>query len=251
MNSVIQSLFDRKSVRIFLDKPISEETANAIIDAGIQGPSAGNQQLYGILDIRDQAIKERLAVLCDNQPFIASAPLVLVFLADTRRWLDCYRYAGADAREPGPGDLLLCCADAMIAAQNMVCAAQSLGIGSCYIGDILENREELAGLLHLDPLAPPITMLVFGYPAESQLRRPKPPRPHRKYLIQTDRYSPRTEAELRELYRELFAKNSGSGDFDSFMRAFCGRKYMSGFAIELNRSAGEYLSAFIRGFAAG
>jgi nitroreductase len=205
VNSIIQSLFDRKSVRVFLDRPIPEGTVNAIIDAGIQGPSAGNQQLYGILDIRDQAIKERLAVLCDNQPFIARAPLVLVFLADTRRWFDAYRYAGIEAPRPGPGDLLLACADAMIAAQNMVCAAQSLGIGSCYIGDLLENKEALSELLYLDPLAPPITMLVFGYPAESQLRRPKPPRPDQKYLVQRDRYSPRTEEELRAMYRDLHA----------------------------------------------
>jgi nitroreductase len=245
MNGVIQSLFDRKSVRVFLDKPIPEETVNEIIDAGIQGPSAGNQQLYAVLDIRDRTVKERLALLCDNQPFIASAPLVLVFLADTRRWLDCYRYAGAGARKPGPGDLLLACADAMIAAQNMVCAAQSLGIGSCYIGDILENKEELSVLLNLDPLTPPVTMLVFGFPAGSQLRRPKPPRPDRKYLVQRNRYEARTEAELRAMYRELHAGDSGGGDFDSFMRAFCGRKYMSAFARELNRSAGEYLKNFI------
>jgi nitroreductase len=246
MNGVFQALFNRKSVRVFLDKPIPEERVNQILDAGIQGPSAGNQQLYAILDIRDQSIKDRLAVLCDNQPFIASAPLVLVFLADTRRWLDCYRYAGAAARNPGPGDLLLACADAVIAAQNMVCAAESLGIGSCYIGDILENKEPLTELLRLDPLTPPVTMLVFGYPAESQIRRPKPPRPDRKYLVQRDRYCPRPEAELRQMFRELHAGDSGGGDFDfdKFIDAFCKRKYMSAFSEEMNRSVREYLRNF-------
>jgi nitroreductase len=246
MNSIIQSLFNRKSVRVFLDKPIPEETVDEIIDAGIQGPSAGNQQLYTILDIRDQAVKDRLAILCDNQPFIAAAPLVLVFLADTRRWLDCYRYAGAAHRNPGPGDLLLACADAMIAAQNMVSAAESLGIGSCYIGDILENKEQLTGLLRLDPLTPPVTMLVFGYPAESQVKRPKPPRPDRKYLVQRDQYRPRTEEELRQMHRELHAGDSGGGDFDfnTFIGAFCKRKYMSAFAEEMNRSVREYLKNF-------
>jgi nitroreductase len=245
MNSVITSLFSRKSVRAFLDKPIPEETVDEIIDAGIQGPSAGNQQLYAILDIRDRAVKDRLAILCDNQPFIAAAPLVLVFLADTRRWLDCYRYAGAAARNPGPGDLLLACADAMIAAQNMVSAAESLGIGSCYIGDILENKEPLTELLSLDPLTPPVTMLVFGYPAESQVRRTKPPRPDRKYLVQRDRYRPRTEAELRQMHRELHAGDAGGGfDFDGLINAFCKRKYMSAFAEEMNRSVREYLKNF-------
>jgi nitroreductase len=246
MNTVIQSLFDRKSVRVFLDKPVSEEHINTIIDAGIQAPSAGNQQFYTILDVRDQSVKDRLAVLCDHQPFIAAAQLVLVFLADTRRWLDCYRYAGAEARKPGSGDLLIACEDAVIAAQNMVSAAESLGIGSCYIGDILENKEQVADLLHLDPLVLPITMLVFGYPAEFQVKRPKPPRPDRKYLVQRDFYRPLTETELRQMHAEIHAADSGRSDFDfnAFMSAFCKRKYMSDFAVEMNRSVEEYLKNF-------
>lgn len=136
----IRGLFDRKSLRSFSDKAVPEEIKNLIIDAGITAPSAGNQQLYTILDIEDQSIKEKLAILCDNQPFIAAAPMVLVLLAGCERWLDCYRYAGIEAREPGLGDLLIACEDTLIAAQNMVIAAQFLGLGSCYIGDIMENQ---------------------------------------------------------------------------------------------------------------
>ncbi|MDR3275896.1 MAG: nitroreductase family protein [Treponema sp.] len=238
MNPIIQSLFDRKSLRVFLEKSIAEEDINLLLDAAIQAPSAGNQQLYTILDIRDQAVKERLAVLCDNQPFIAKAPLVLIFLADCRRWLDCFHAAGIDCRDPGPGDLLLACADAIIAAQNAVVAAESLGIGSCYIGDILENMEETAGLLHLDRYTVPAAMLVFGYPAESQTVRTKPRRPNRSYLVQRDHYNPLPEEDIRRLY-------SGLHDFNSFMAAFCKRKYLSDFALELNRSAGEYIRAFM------
>ncbi|MDR1024626.1 MAG: nitroreductase family protein [Treponema sp.] len=240
MNNIIQSLFERKSVRVFLDTPVPEDMVNQIIDAGIQAPSAGNQQLYTILDVRDVSVKERLAVLCDNQPFIAAAPVVLVFLADCRRWLDSYRYAGIEARKPGPGDLFLACADAVIAAQNMTVAAESLGLGSCYIGDILENKEETAELLGLDPLTFPAAMLVIGYPAESQVKRPKPPRPDRRYLVRQDRYRPLTEAELREMFADLYPGK----DFDAFMTAFCKRKYMSAFSAEMNRSAGEYLKGF-------
>jgi nitroreductase len=253
MNDIIQSLFKRKSVRAFLEKPVPEEIVDLILDAGIQAPSAGNQQLYTILDIRGKVVKERLAVLCDNQPFIAASPLVFVFLADTRRWLDCYRYAGAEARRPGPGDLLLAVADAVIAAQNMVVAAEALGIGSCYIGDILENREAVTELLCLDPLVVPAAMLVAGYPTRSQTRRAKPPRPERKYLVQRDFYRALDEQELRSMFgKKEGAGEAGAGkrqgkgfDFDAFMTAFCKRKYMSDFAAEMNRSAGEYLKPFM------
>ena len=86
MNAILQSLHDRKSVRAFTDQPVAEETKLAILTAAAQAPTAGNQQLYTILDITDQTVKEKLVPLCDNQPFIATAPLVLIFLADCRKW---------------------------------------------------------------------------------------------------------------------------------------------------------------------
>jgi nitroreductase len=240
-NPVIQGIFSRKSLRAFAEKPVPEEIKHLIIDAGIQAPSAGNQQLYTILDIEDGAVKEKLARLCDNQPFIARAPLALVFLADCRRWRDCYRFAGLEARPPGPGDLILACADALIAAQNMVVAAEALGLGSCYIGDILENREALGELLRLDSHVFPVTLLVAGWPAPGGTGRPKPPRPRREYLVQKNAYRPLGEKESRALFAEL---NPGE-DFEPWMAAFCKRKYQSDFALEMNRSVGEYLRAFL------
>lgn len=240
MNQVIASLFARKSVRSFEARPVPEADKDLILDAAIQAPSAGNQALYAIVDVVDPALKAELAETCDHQPFIASAPVVLVFLADCRRWLDCYRAAGVEAREPGPGDLLLACEDALVAAQNAVVAAESLGLGSCYIGDILENRERHAELLGLDRYTVPIAMLVMGYPTAQQRERPKPPRLDRRHLVHRDRYSPRGEAELRAMHA---SQHPGRG-FEDFMRAFAARKYESGFALELNRSAADYIAAF-------
>ena len=90
MNEVLQQLHDRKSVRVYEDRPIAPEVKKAILEAAIQAPSAGNMALYTILDITDQSIKDKLAVSCDNQPFIATAPMVLVFCADYRRWYDVF-----------------------------------------------------------------------------------------------------------------------------------------------------------------
>ena len=84
MNPVIQSLFDRKSVRVFTDREITREEKALILESACQAPTAGNQQLYTILDITDQSVKEALVKTCDNQPFIATAKLVLVFCADCK-----------------------------------------------------------------------------------------------------------------------------------------------------------------------
>ncbi len=243
MNEVLRTLFERKSVRVYEEKPIAEADRNLIIDSALQAPTAGNQILYAILDIEDQKLKNELADSCDHQPFIAAAPLVLVFLADTRRWLDCYREAGTECREPGLGDIQLAIVDAVIAAQNSVIAAESLGIGSCYIGDIMENRERVMELLKLDPYTVPAAMVVYGYPTAQQKEREKPRRFERQFIVHKNTY----EALPGRTLREMHARQSGRADFDfdAAVKAFCKRKYMSDFSKEMTRSVSEYLKVFV------
>ena len=107
MNEIIKSLYDRKSVRVYEDRPIPEKMKQIILEAAAQAPSAGCQQLYTILDITDQKLKDELVKTCDNQPFIATAPMVLVFCADCKKWYDAYLEAGCSPRKPGVGDLML------------------------------------------------------------------------------------------------------------------------------------------------
>lgn len=164
MNCVIRQLHKRKSVRAFKDRPVGEKAKKAILEAALQAPTAGNMALYTILDITDSEIKQALSKSCDNQPFIATAPMVLIFCADYRRWYDVFCSYEENVRKPDMGDLFLAQADALIAAQNAVVAAQSLGIGSCYIGDITENYEYHRELLNLPKYVVPAAMLCFGYP---------------------------------------------------------------------------------------
>lgn len=246
-NPVIASLFERRSVRAFTYEPISEINRDLIIDAAIQAPTAGNQNLYTILEITDQLIKDELAITCDNQPFIARAPLVLIFLADCRRWLEAFRLTVPAARTPETGDLLLAFADAVIAAQNAVVAAQALDIGSCYIGDILERREQVRELLGLDEYVMPAAMLVLGHPAREQRSRPKPTRFHRRYLLCRNRYMRPSSKQLQEMFAERHARSPDTEktfDFERFITAFCSRKYESDFAREMNRSVRGYLDQF-------
>lgn len=240
MNEIIASLHARKSVRAYLDKPIPDEAKRAILEAACQAPTAGNQQLYTIIDVTDQALKDALAVSCDHQPFIAAAPLVLIFCADCRKWLRAYEEAGQSPRRPGAGDLLLAVTDAAIAAQNAVVAAESLGIGSCYIGDILEQCETHRELLSLPTYVVPAAMLVMGYPTEQQVSRPKPERCAMEYIVHENGYRNMDGAELRE----MLAPRAGAKGFDDYMAAFCERKYMSDFAKEMTRSVNEYLKDF-------
>jgi len=242
MNEIIRSLHARKSVRVFTEEAITAEEKLAILNAACQAPTAGNQQLYTILDITDPAVKEKLVPLCDNQPFIADAPLVLLFLADCKKWHDAFLFGGCAPRDPGMGDLLLAVSDANIAAQNAVVAAESLGIGSCYIGDVMENCEQTRALLNLPDYVFPAAMLVFGRPTQQQKDRVKPQRCDLRHIVHENAYRCMDAAELEA----MLEKNTGPVSYSQWLEAFCNRKYNSDFSREMTRSVTEYCKPFLK-----
>lgn len=244
MNEVINQLKKRKSMRVFEDKEIDPVIKDEILNAAFTAPTAGNMMLYSMIDVTDQDLKSKLAVTCDNQPFIAKAPLVLIFLADYQRWYDVYELNDCSPRNPGEGDILLACTDAIIAAQNTVVAAESLGIGSCYIGDILENCEAVRELLDLPDYVLPAAMLVYGYPTQQQKDRKKPIRFDKEYIVNENKYRRLTKEEHEEMHRVHNEKSNINKDEIESIKAICKRKYMSEFSLEMNRSAGEYLKKF-------
>ena len=150
MNETIKYLERRISLRKYAQRQISQQHMDMIIEGAMRAPTAGNMMLYSILVVEDQDKKDILSETCDHQPFISKAPFVLIFLADMQRWYDYYNHSkvkefcqqkGEPFVGPQESDLLLACSDALIAAQNAVITAESLDIGSCYIGDIMENYE--------------------------------------------------------------------------------------------------------------
>jgi len=234
MNEVLNQLKSRKSVRVYEDRPIGEAEKTAILEAALQAPTAGNMALFTILDITDPEKKAALSVSCDHQPFIATAPMVLIFCADYRRWYDVFCQCVDEVRRPDLGDLFLAEADAIIAAQNAVVAAQSLGIGSCYIGDITENYEYHRTLLSLPQYVVPAAMLCFGYPTPQQQNRPKPPRHHVCDMVHENGYDTEKAARMTDM---LSRQQNLSGDaLADYIRRFCKRKWNSEFSKEMSRS---------------
>ena len=240
MNEVIKQLYERKSVRVYTDQPIDEAIVQEILMSAAMAPTAGNQQLYTILRITDRGLLEALADSCDHQPFIAQGKLVLIFCADCLKWYEAFKAAGCQPRDPGPGDLMLAVCDALIAAQNAVVAAQSYGIGSCYIGDIMENAETQRELLGLPEYVFPAAMLVFGYPTQQQIEREKPKRVDLKHIVRENTYQRMDAEELRQ----MLLKNCTPQTYDAWIRLFCNRKYNSDFSREMQRSVRVFLDQF-------
>ena len=243
MNQTIKELYNRKSVRVFTEEKITKEQKELILTAATQAPTAGNQQLYTIIDVTDQQLKERLSVTCDNQPFIAEADMVLVFVADCRKWYEGFKDVGASPRKPGVGDLMLAVTDTAIAAQNAVVAAESMGIGSCYIGDIMENAEIHKEILHLPEYVFPAVMLVFGYPTKQQQEREKPKRVSLSHIVHKNGYRIMDATERKEMWCEKAQAIS----YEEWMKRFCERKFNSNFSKEMSRSVEVYLNEFFSG----
>ena len=244
MNEIIRSLYDRKSVRVFEDRPVEEAVKRSVLEAALQAPTAGNMALYTILDITDPEKKAALSRSCDNQPFIATAPVVLIFCADYRRWYDVFCRYVDQVRKPDMGDLFLAEADAIIAAQNAVVAAQSLGLGSCYIGDITENFEYHQNLLGLPQYVVPAAMLVMGYPTEQQKTRQKPARFAVEDMVHDNSYDMAKSGRMAAM---LSGQNGKEGEaLADYVVRFCNRKWNSEFSREMSRSCTEMVKDWIK-----
>jgi FMN reductase (NADPH)/FMN reductase [NAD(P)H] len=251
VNPTIELMNARCSTRAYDPTPLTGEEKRAILHAAMRAPTAGNLLLYSIIEIEDQALKDQLAVTCDDQPFIARAPWVLLFVADYQKWMDLFAAAGVDDMEgvphgvtPGPGDLLLACCDALIAAQNAVIAAESLGIGSCYIGDIMEQAETHAELLGLPRWTFPVALLCFGRPKT----RPHVTERYEKHVVHRDAYRRLSADELREVADDLDRAHGARGfapTAANCVQDVYARKFTAAFTAELNHSVAWWIERWV------
>lgn len=255
-NDTLHLIHQRRSLRAFANRPISADDYQALTEATIRAPSGGNMMYYSVVEVQDQEKKEALAVLCDNQPMIAQAPLVWVFLADCQKWVTYFKESGSVEkgiqdgipwRAPGIGDLQLATEDAIVAAQTAVIAAESLGIGSCYIGDVIEHYEALRDLLNLPQYAAPACMLIFGYPKNEARNLPPRKRCPASSIFMKDAYQKPTLNTLQKAYEELEEElrqqnrlpfnNTGTiADYYYF------RKHTSDFMQEMTRSCKAFVT---------
>ena len=247
MNETIRLLMERKSVRQFVQEPIPQEDVEAILNVAVQAPTAGNMTLWTIINVTDPEKKLALSKSCDNQPFIATAPLVLVYCADYRRWFEVFKTLdlGEELRVPAEGDFMLATADTIIAAHASVVAADALGYGSCYIGDIIENCDTQREILGLPEYVKPVCMAVFGKPTQSQIDRKKPPRFALSDVVHENSYKMQDADEMIRMLKERQGLDDEA--FDRWIMAFTKRKWNCDFSREMSRSAAQIIREWCEG----
>ncbi|WP_326909905.1 nitroreductase family protein [Sedimentibacter sp. MB31-C6] len=237
MNEFIKLLKSHTSIRKFNDEKITDEQIQHILEAAMQGATAGNMMAYSIIKIRVKQTLSKLAKSCDDQSFIADADVALLFVADSYKWHRFYEQRNifetfSDYKGPCISDFMLGVEDAMIAAQNAVITAESLGIGTCYIGDIMENYEYHKELFNLPKYSMPVALVVMGnYDTKPQTRE----RFDKSYVVFDESYPIITE----EFIDNMFSRKE-SKDKD-FAVKFYKRKMDAPFFKEMIRSIKLYI----------
>ncbi|HHX10776.1 MAG TPA: nitroreductase family protein [Firmicutes bacterium] len=161
---VIEAIKKRRSIRRFKDKPIPEDVLRELLDCARVAPSAGNRQPWVFYVLKDPDIRQKLMEASGNQPHVGQAPVVIVVCADPE--VSASRY---DDR----GRTLYFIQDTAAAVQNILLAAVSFGLGTCWIGAFRETMVRQA--LELPPNLRPVAMVPVGYP--DQEREPRNLRP--------------------------------------------------------------------------
>jgi len=259
MNPTLDLIFKRNSIRAYEKKSIDPAIKEKLFQATLRSPTAGNMMLYSIIEVTQQEAKETLAVTCDHQPFIAKAPLVLVFLADYQRWVDYFNASGIEdfcetqnlpKKTPRQGDLFLACCDALVAAQTSVIAAESLGLGSCYIGDIMENYETHQALFNLPRYVFPITMVCYGYPTSLQKKREPSLRFNPEYVVFKDTYKRLSENDFQAMFekrhQQVFGARQEIKGAKNVGQHMYQKKYTSDFSAEMNRSVNRIMDVWFK-----
>lgn len=216
---VVDHLLDHRSVRKFLDDPVSEAQLRTIIAAAQSAPSSSNLHAWSVVAVSDAALRERLSELVGNQPQVRQAPLQLVWLAD----LSMLDRVSNMKEQPVEGldyleMFLLAALDATLAAQNASIAAQSLGLATVYIGGIRNRLDEVAELLQLPPRVAPVFGMCVGIPDPSRPTSIKP-RPPQSVVLHRDRYAVASALPGLQQYEEEMLRfyRSQSMQADSWM----------------------------------
>lgn len=189
-DAVLGTLFSHTSVRRFAEEPVDDATVRTIVAAAQSASSSSHQQMWSVVALRDPERVRRLVETGRLSAFAASAPLILVFVADWSR----ATAVAADAGEPAEAvayleSTLVAFVDCGIAAQNALVAAEALGLGGCYLGSMRNEPEAVAELLGLPAGSVAVLGLALGWPASAERRALKPRLPQ-EVVLHLERYQP-------------------------------------------------------------
>ncbi len=164
---MLETLLQHRTIRKYREEAVSERLLNKILEAGCRASTTGNMQVYSVVVTRDASMKERLSGCHFNQPMVKKAPVVLTFCADFNRF---NRWCALNNADPGYDNFLsffTAAIDALLVAQNVCVAAESEGLGICYLGTTTYLAGKIIEILQLPMGVVPVTTVTIGWPDEN------------------------------------------------------------------------------------
>ncbi len=167
--TIIDAIHQHRSIRSYKPDPVPDAILNQILEAGIRASSSGNMQSYSIIVTRDRTLRERLYEPHMQQDMVLDAPVLLTFCADFHRmrlWLELN-----EARDNFDNfmSFMVAAIDAMLVSQNVALAAESKGLGICYLGSTLANCAQIGDILQLPPTVVPVVAFSLAIPPKIPL----------------------------------------------------------------------------------
>ncbi|TRX66212.1 NADPH-dependent oxidoreductase [Carboxylicivirga sp. M1479] len=190
---------NHKTIRKYTDKAIEPQLLNQILEAGVRASTTGNMQVYSVVVTQDDEMKEKLSPCHFNQPMIKQAPVTLTFCADFNRF---NKWCLQNKAVPGYDNFLsfvTAAIDALLVAQNVCIAAESKGLGICYVGTTTYLADKIIDVLNLPKGVVPITTVTLGYPDENPEQADRLPL---EAVVHHETYQDYSEEKISELYGE-------------------------------------------------
>lgn len=196
---ILQSLLEHRTIRKYRPQPIPEIVLDKILTAGTRASTTGNMQAYSIIVTKDKKNREKVAPFHFNQPLVTQAPVLLTFCADFNRFSKWCKLRNA---EPGYDNFLsffTAAIDALLVAQNVAVAAESFGLGICYLGTTTYNADKLIEFYKIPKGVVPITTIAVGYPDEEPELTDRLPL---KAVVHDEFYEEYTAESIDHFYKE-------------------------------------------------
>jgi FMN reductase (NADPH) len=194
-NPTLDLIHAHGSVRAYKPDPLPAATIETIVAAAQRASTSSNLQAYSVIAVTDAARRAQLAELCGKQMFIAQAPLFLAWCADLARLDRVCALRGYTQSTEYVENFLISAIDVGITAQNAALAAESLGLGICYVGSIRNNPREVIQLLGLPRLVFPVVGMTVGVPEKPPQLRPRLPL---QAILHRECYNPDQDQALHE-----------------------------------------------------
>ncbi|MBC8505987.1 MAG: NADPH-dependent oxidoreductase [Anaerolineales bacterium] len=201
-NATIELLHKHGSVRNYKVDPVLKQMVETIVAAGQRASTSSNMQMYSVVATSDQDKRNRLMELCGGQKQIGLAPVFLAWCADLSRIARICEMQGYDNESGYLENFVLSVVDVSIMMQNAAIAAESLGLGMCYIGAIRNNPQEVIDLFDLPNLVFPVSGMTLGWPEKDPPIRPRLPL---DAVLHWDVYNKDDEQHLKAYDQEMIA----------------------------------------------